>query len=230
MQPARGALRAAIAAGYVVLAAAWIGVLVTGSATGAFVFFLASRTGYVTCTGLALRAQDGNGWWTRRWGAEEGFFRFRQVTALLMYNDAVAIGAVCWMSRNSLRSDLPWWGLESIGAALVLIGVGVKCWAVAPLEPGSYYWRSFFAPASNSRYVASGPYRWLANPMYTVGYMQAYGVALCLRSLPGLAAAAYAHALILLFNQWVERPHTERMRVRASGAAPPMERRAAAPR
>ncbi len=212
----RGAPRVATATAAVVLAAAWYGILRTGSASGAFAFFLASRTAYVSFTGLALRAQDESGWWTRRWGAVEGFCRFRQVTALFMFNDAASIGLVCWTSRGSLRAELPDGALAALGAVLVVLGFGVKGWAVATLGRGSYYWKSFFIPPSKARYVVSGPYRWFANPMYTVGYVQAYGVALCLRSWPGLIAAGVAHSLILLLNHWAEKPHTERMRIRTA--------------
>ena len=47
--------------------------------------------------------------------------------------------------------------------------------------------------------------------MYTIGYLPTYGLALMTRSLPGVIAAAFAHAAILIFYLLVEKPHFERL-------------------
>ena len=214
------ALSPGMIAGHGILALAWAGILLTGSPPAAFLFFLASRAFYVCFVGFSLRAQDESGWWTRRWGAEEGYARFRTACTLIMNNDAASIGLVCWMTRGSLASPIPLGILEAIGGALIVLGVGMKAWAVATLGKGSFYWRSFFIPPSHTQYVIAGPYRWFRNPMYTVGYMQAYGVALCMLSIPGLIAALVAQSLVLVLNQWAENPHTDRMRDRTPDRSP----------
>jgi hypothetical protein len=43
--------------------------------------------------------------------------------------------------------------------------------------------------------------------MYTLGYLQTYGLALVFASLPGLIASAFAQSAVLVFNHVVERPH-----------------------
>ncbi|MGH2668454.1 MAG: methyltransferase, partial [bacterium] len=55
------------------------------------------------------------------------------------------------------------------------------------------------------------PYRFLKNPMYTVGYLQTYGLALLTGSMPGLVAALFAQAAILLFYLLVEKPHFDKL-------------------
>src|SRR5205823_10694441 len=57
----------------------------------------------------------------------------------------------------------------------------------------------------------AGPYRWLRNPMYTVGYLQTYGLALLVASLPGLVAAVFSQGAIVAFYRLVERPHYQRL-------------------
>jgi hypothetical protein len=47
--------------------------------------------------------------------------------------------------------------------------------------------------------------------MYTVGYLQAYGLALVFGSWHGLAASLFAQASILLVNEFVEKPHFRRL-------------------
>src|SRR5437588_10117553 len=47
--------------------------------------------------------------------------------------------------------------------------------------------------------------------MYTVGYLQTYGVALLVASLPGLVAAVFSQGAIVAFYRLVERPHYQRL-------------------
>jgi protein-S-isoprenylcysteine O-methyltransferase Ste14 len=199
----------------------WLAVYAHGNVGVAFSYFLASRLAYVLFAGFSLRAQDESQWWTRRWGPVEGFRRFRRSVSMLMTNDGASIVILCWLSRDTLRTSLPEWATIAIGLALVALGIGVKSWAVSCIGSGSYFWESFFVPPGNTRYVATGPYRWFVNPMYTVGYSQAYGVALVLRSPPGLVAAFVAQSLMIAFNRWAEHPHTEKMKLRSSGAGNP---------
>ena len=210
----------AILGAHAALAPLWIAILAAGHDAGgtAFVLFLASRLAYVLYTGLALRAQDEDGWFTRRWGPEGGFRRFRGIVLTLMHNDCITLFLVCWTSRGTINGSLPHWADPYLGILLVVAGLGIKTWAVRTLGGGAFYWRSFFIPPEKTRYVVAGPYRWFSNPMYTVGYAPMYGVALLLRSMPGLIAALAAQALVLVFYAWAERPHTERMKVRDAGA------------
>lgn len=216
-EPATAWDRAAHAAGLPL----WAAILALGSVGAALGYFAASRLAYVLFAGFSLRAQDDRQWWTARWGTEEGFRRFRRSVTMLMTNDGASIGLVCWLGRGTLETRLPEWATIAIGLALVALGVGVKSWAVASVGSDAYFWRSFFVPPGNTRYVATGPYRWMENPMYTVGYAQAYGLALALRSLPGLGAALFAQSCMLAFNRWAEKPHTEKMRTRDAGAGEP---------
>ena len=102
----------------------------------------------------------------------------------------------------------------------------MKVWAASSLAPGTYHWRDFFVPADGRVRSTSGPYRFLSNPMYTVGYAHAYGVAVFLRSAPGLWAAAIAQDAILLLMVTVERPHVLRLPARGAAAGKPRARSA----
>ncbi len=176
----------------------------------ALAYHLASRLGYVLFIGIALARQERTGCFTRRYGADEGFRRFRRTAATLMSNDAVSFVLLCLASRNTLSVDLPSGLTIAAGALLMLVGVLTKLWAWATLGNGAYYWRNFFTPHGPAAPSASGPYRFLKNPMYTVGYLQTYGLALVTGSLPGLVAALFDQAAILAFYRWVEKPHFQR--------------------
>jgi len=177
----------------------------------ALAYHLASRLAYVLYVGLTLNRQDRTAYLTRRHGAEEGFRRFRRVAAFVMANDAVSFGLLCLVSANTLTVGLAR-GLEiTVGAVLALVGVATKIWAAATLGDG-YYWRNFFTPTDRVVPKAAGPYRWLKNPMYTVGYLPVYGLALATASAFGLVAALFDQCAILLFYHLVEKPHFERWR------------------
>jgi protein-S-isoprenylcysteine O-methyltransferase Ste14 len=175
----------------------------------ALAYHLASRLAYVLYIGFALARQERSASFTLRHGADEGFRRFRRVAATLMYNDAASFVVLCAVTRHTLRLDVPQDVTMVGGALLVLVGLFVKFWAAASLGAGAYYWRDFFLPAE--RAPAGGPYPFLKNPMYTVGYLQTYGFALVTASLPGLIAAAVDQVAILAFYRWVEKPHVEKM-------------------
>src|SRR6266566_3635463 len=176
----------------------------------ALAYHLASRLAYVLYVGLALRRQERTGYFTRRYGPEEGFRRFRRAAAILMSSDAVSFVVLCIVSRNTLAIGSPRGFVIAAGAVLVLVGVLTKAWAAATLGGRAYYWSNFFGPANRTTPSIAGPYRFFKNPMYTVGYLQVYGLALLAGSLPGLAAALFDQAAILTFYRAVEKPHFDR--------------------
>ncbi len=177
----------------------------------ALAYHFASRLAYVLYVGLTLKRQDRTAYLTRRYGVEAGFQRFRRVAAFVMANDAVSLAVLCLVSANTLRIGLPHGLAIALGAVLVLVGVSTKVWAARTLRDG-YYWHNFFAPDERVVPNTAGPYRWLRNPMYTVGYLPVYGLAIATSSAFGLAAALFDQCAILAFYHLVEKPHFERLR------------------
>ena len=172
-------------------------------------YSVVSRLAYALYIGLALRRADAEPV-SRGGDAGAAYARFRRRAAILMYHDGVAFVVVCLLTRATL--DLPLslaWRLA--GAGLVVLGVAVKLWAAATLGADGYYWRDFFEPETRPAPTRAGPYRWLKNPMYTVGDVQTYGLALLVGSLPGLVAAVFSQGAIVAFYRLVERPHYQRL-------------------
>lgn len=184
---------------------------VAGSAAVASAWFVACRLAYVLFVGLSLRAESKHGTLSRREGPEAAWLKFRARASWIMVGDAVAFGALCVVTRATFVLPGPAWPWLAAGALLVLIGVGTKAWATVHLAEGSFYWRDFFVPVEDRSRSASGPYRWLSNPMYTVGYAHAYGFALLMGSGAGLAGAVFSQLAISLLASQVERPHVHRL-------------------
>jgi len=183
----------------------------------ALAYHFSARLAYVLYIGLALRREERTRYLAERHGPEGAFRRFRRMAAILMYNDATSFVVLCLASWGTLTVDLPRVPVLFVGAALVIVGSSIKLWAAATLGAGPYYWRTFFVLDGWKGPSTAGPYRYLRNPMYTVGYLQTYGFALVTGSWPGLAAALIDQIAILLFYRLVEKPHFERTARVAAG-------------
>jgi protein-S-isoprenylcysteine O-methyltransferase Ste14 len=174
-----------------------------------FVYLIASRLTYVVGVGFALTQQDRKQIFTRRYGVEGGWRRFVRFASPIMVNDGIAFVTLNVMTINTLQIDVPRAAVIVFGFVIGIIGIAVKVWATATLGSKAYYWHNFFAPSASGAPKATGPYKYFKNPMYGIGYLQTYGLALVLGSLPGLIAAAFMQAGIFAFNHFVEKPHFE---------------------
>jgi protein-S-isoprenylcysteine O-methyltransferase Ste14 len=134
--------------------------------------------------------------------------------------DALSFVLLCVVTRRTLRVGVSSAVTIPVGVLLVALGIGIKRWAARSLDPGAYYWRDFFAPDEARLPDPPGPYRFFEHPMYTVGYLHAYGFALVCGSAIGLAAAAFDQIAILAFARLVERPHFERIMAGRRGQGP----------
>ncbi len=181
-----------------------------------FAAHIAARLAYVGYVWVGLTRQQFDGWWTRRWGIAGGFARFRRGASIVMTIDAVSFVAACIVGWGTLPVIVPRAAGGVIGVVLVLLGVGTKLWAAATLGDKAYYWYNFFTPTASVARASAGPYRYLKNPMYTVGYLQTYGLALISGSLAGLIASACDQAAILVFHWRVESAHFKRVTRRAA--------------
>lgn len=186
----------------------------------ALVYHLASRLAYVLWVGAALRRQERQQAFTARDGIAAGFARFRRAARALMNNDGASYVALSLITHDTLALTVPRAVTVAAGMLLLGLGIGVKLWAAATLGGKAYYWHNFFAPppAEAAAPASSGPYRFLKNPMYTVGNVHLYGLALVLGSAPALAVALFDHMAILVFHRVVEQPHFQRLTRRSGGA------------
>lgn len=172
-------------------------------------FHLASRLAYVIGVGIALTLQDKHQRLTRNAGPHEAFRKFRRVAAWLMTTDCVSFVFLCVMTPFTLHTPIHSSALVVAGVALVVIGVWMKTWAAIRIGWEACYWHNFFFPGECPTLDPPGPYRFLKNPMYTLGYAYTYGLALIFGSLPGLIFALFDQAAILAFYHRVEKPHWE---------------------
>jgi phosphatidylethanolamine N-methyltransferase len=170
-----------------------------------FAYHVASRLAYVVGVGMALRHEER----APHADVDAAFRRFRRFASVVMVNDALSFGLLCLVARGSLPG--PQGVLTALGLALIVCGVWTKVWAARTLGGDAYYWRDFFEPHRFATPDRPGPYRFLKNPMYTLGYAHVWGFALLCGSGAGLVAAAFDQAAILAFCRLVEHPHVARL-------------------
>jgi protein-S-isoprenylcysteine O-methyltransferase Ste14 len=97
---------------------------------------------------------------------------------------------------------LPEW-LKPVGVALMALGLVLALSCVATFVVRG---RGTPAPFDAPRvFVASGPYRWVRNPMYIGAFLALVGYALCAASVPVLGLALVmilaAHTFVLLYEE-----------------------------
>ncbi|HYV98547.1 MAG TPA: methyltransferase [Gemmatimonadaceae bacterium] len=173
----------------------------------AFVDLLLARLAYVVWVGYTLKMQDKEQRYTTRYGVEGAFLRFRTISNWLMLWDSAAFIALNLLTIDTMHLPVPRLLLATAGVVIALIGLGVKVWATRTLGPQSYHWHNFFVPKVPTRPNPPGPYKYLSNPMYGVGYLQTYGLALLCSSWYGLIASGFMQLSIYAFNDLVETPH-----------------------
>ena len=183
----------------------------TAAQSAVFIYAILSRMAYVLFVGYVLRREEREGFYAQRFGPVLGFRRFVRRASVVMYHDALAFILLCLVTRNTWVVPFSRTAAVATGALLVIVGLATKLWAARTLGSEAYYWHNFFDPAAAVGPVSSGPYRFLSNPMYTIGYLQTYGLALMLRSLPGLIAAIFSQVAILVFYFVIEKPHFQRL-------------------
>ncbi len=141
-----------------------------------------------------------------RLGEERAFRAYETLAGLMFLNQGLGVGCMAALHVPSWEQTVPAPLVLAAGAALFVVGLLVKLWATLTVGVDVYYFRDMFLGRPLAHVCHDGPYRFLRNPMYSVGQLQGYGYALLYGSLPGLVAAAAGHLLIYAFYLVAERP------------------------
>lgn len=204
---------------------------VAAMATTLWLHVLAVEAGHELVAAIAsgLFYYGGNAWLCsahgsrllrERVGDERAVAIHELYLAVAFPNQAYALSSVAEVSAGSLPIDPTVAGV--LAALLFIVGSGVKLWATALTGLDAYYYRGLFLRRAEGELVRRGPYRWLDHPMYGVGYLHGYAVAVAVASLPGLLLALAFHGAIQLFQRLVEQPFVDELvRAQPTGEVSP---------
>jgi len=141
-----------------------------------------------------------------RLGEERAFRSYETLAGLMFLNQGLGVGCMAALHFPRWEQAVPASLVLALGVALFVVGLLVKLWATLTVGVDAYYFRDMFLTRPLASACDGGPYRFLRNPMYSVGQLQGYGYALLYGSLPGVVAAAAGHLLIYVFYAVAERP------------------------
>ena len=83
-----------------------------------------------------------------------------------------------------------------------------------------YYWKDMFLWKKITQFVITGPYKFLTNPMYGIGQLPAYALAVWYRSETGLIAAFVNQLLIFTFYYTTEKKFIKKVYLNKSPSLP----------
>jgi protein-S-isoprenylcysteine O-methyltransferase Ste14 len=141
-----------------------------------------------------------------RFGEEDAYAYYEGFLAFAFFHNGASLTFISQSSAGSgFWSDVPQLIIVLIAGVLFVTGLVVKIWSAYLVGVPVYYWKDMFLGRKVSDFVASGPYKYLNNPMYGVGQLQVYAMAIYYNSVYGLLFAVINQLLVFLFYFTVEK-------------------------
>ncbi|HVK96360.1 MAG TPA: methyltransferase [Flavisolibacter sp.] len=165
------------------------------------IYFALSTSAYIGFIYLVLPENGYRHWFMQKFGGEqEGFLAYEALLAFLFFISGSSIGIVAAsypgdFDLNNRVVDV----IKTIAVLSVVIGFFIKTWAAKVVSVDIYYWKDMFLGRKISDFVVKGPYKFVKNPMYGLGLLQSYGVAIWYMSYQGLIVAVIYQLLIFSF-------------------------------
>lgn len=182
------------------------------NATFGVVYFIISEIFYLGFIFLVLSENGYRHWFIKRWkNEEEGYLAFEAVLGFMFFHNGASLGFVASSSPGSLFGFIDKNFLLIIAGLMTLTGFIIKIWAAKVVSIDIYYWKDMFLGKKITEFVETGPYKFLNNPMYGIGQLQAYAFAIWHGSATGLIAAFINQILIFTFYYTVEKKFIRRV-------------------
>lgn len=168
-------------------------------------YALASIVCYVGFIFAVLPRHGLRHWFIERWGEERGYRAFEAMLGILFFHNAAAISYVATSTHGRQLAFIPEAVVVALAVSLFVVGGVTKLWAAMAVSVDIYYWKDMFLGREICAFVETGPYRYLKAPMYGVGQLEAYALAILFRSPAGLLIAGLNQCCVFLFYFAVER-------------------------
>lgn len=139
-----------------------------------------------------------------KFGEKKAYHLYQTLMGFLFFHNGVSLGYVASSSPSNIFDFLNSYVFYTIVVVMFCIGFIVKVWSAKVVGIDIYYWKDMFTGRKVGKFVASGPYKILSNPMYGVGQLQGYALAIWHQSSWGILAAILNQAMVFLFFYCVE--------------------------
>lgn len=146
---------------------------------------------------------------------------FRKIVDLILMLDFTAFIClvICCAIDNdycfiNMKQQLPWivWSRLIVGTILLLFNLWVKVNAHNIIKDYAWYWGDFFfRQINNEELIFDGVFEMVPHPMYSVGYVGYYGLALIAKSYTVLTISIFGHFLQMIFLHYIENPHIDKI-------------------
>lgn len=178
----------------------------------ALAYFVAGILAYMSLLFSVLRRDGLRLRLIHRWGEEKAYRFYEGLVAFVFFHNGASIG---FMSESTAGTgfwgDLPQWLVWGFAGSLFLFGLIVKVWSAMLVGVPVYYWKDIFLDRPVSTFVSAGPYKVFSNPIYGVGHLTAYAVAIYNNSLYGIIFSAINQACVFAFYFIIEKPFIKRV-------------------
>lgn len=182
------------------------------NSTVGVIYFASSEILYLGFIFLVLSANGYRHWFIKKWKNEEdGYLAFEAVLGFLFFFNGASLGFIASSTHGSLFAFIDRDLLLIITGAMTLTGLIIKIWSAKVVSIDIYYWKDMFLGRKITEFVVTGPYKFLSNPMYGIGQLQAYAFAIWHGSTIGLIAAFINQCLIFTFFYTVEMKFIKRV-------------------
>ncbi len=171
------------------------------------IYFVCSTIVYIGFIFLVLSEHGFRLKLIERFGEENAYLYYEGFLAFAFFHNGASL---TFISQSSVGSGFWSNGLQPViiltVVVLFLVGLVVKIWSAYVVGIPIYYWKDMFLGRKISDFVVTGPYKYFSNPMYGVGQVQVYAIAIYYNSIYGLIFGAINQLLVFLFYFIAEKP------------------------
>lgn len=153
-------------------------------------------------------------------GEDKSFLLHQFFLSILFFNQALSIAVLPIQEAKGISitpfiSDAERWNVYlqnfQIAAAGIIIFVSkvIKLLATVQLGIDGYYWKDLFLRKRTTHFQSGGIYKYFKNPMYGIGNISIYGLALLYGSPLIFMIGIFYHFGLYIFYRFIEKPHMQ---------------------
>ena len=171
------------------------------------VYFICSTIAYIGFLFLVLPERGLRLKLIEKLGEKRAYLYYEAFLGFAFFHNGFSLSFISQSSAGSgFLGSIPVTVTFAFFGILFSAGMGIKIWAAYVVGIPIYYWKDMFLGKNVCDFVVTGPYKYFNNPMYGIGQLQVYAIAIYYNSIYGLIFGAINQGLVFLFYYTVEKP------------------------